>query len=83
MKDKVEQDNKKQLDILFSIDKDTIKSISMTSIGLLDSFGKLMVDVETDGLKHSFMFISPVPTDDIINYLKETNLIDITTLRKF
>lgn len=83
MKSKVEQDNQKQLDVLCSIDKNTIKKINMISIGLLDSFGKLIVEVETDGLRQDFMFISPVPVESIIHYLEETNLIDITTLRKF
>ena len=84
MKNKVEQDNLRQFKMIQGIDKTNIQCISMTSIGLLDSFGKLIVTVELkDGNKSTFTFISPVPTNAILNYLKETNLIDITTLKKF
>ena len=56
----------------------------MTSIGLLDSFGKLEMILDMkDNTKKGFTFLSPVPTKHIVNYLTKTNLIDKATLKKF
>lgn len=76
--------NIKELQRLYDIDTTQINNIELTSIGLLDSFGKLEIILQIkDNTRKGFSFISPVPTEHIIDYLTKTNLIDIATLRKY
>lgn len=69
----------KQLDIT------RIKSIEIRTIGLLDAFGKLVVDVEYAGNeeKVSIEFISPVPTNEIVNWLETNSLLDKAVMYRF
>ena len=61
-----------------------IKQIQLRKIGLLDVFGKLIIDVSyLDDSKESIEIISPVPTDIITNWLEINNLLNITTLYEF
>lgn len=77
-------ENMKELQRLYDIEIELINNIEMTSIGLLDSFGKLEMILEMkDNTKKGFTFISPVPTKHIANYLVKTNLIDKATLKKY
>lgn len=77
-------ENMKELQRLYDIEIELINNIEMTSIGLLDSFGKLEMILEMkDNTKKGFTFISSVPTKHIANYLVKTNLIDKATLKKF
>lgn len=77
-------ENMKELQRLYNIEIELINSIEMTSIGLLDSFGKLEMILDMkDNTKKGFTFLSPVPTKHIVNYLTKTNLIDKATLKKF
>ena len=77
-------ENMKELQRLYNIEIELINSIEMTSIGLLDSFGKLEMILDMkDNTKKGFTFLSPVPTTHIVNYLTKTNLIDKATLKKF
>lgn len=77
-------ENMKELQRLYNIEIELINNIEMTSIGLLDSFGKLEIILNMkDNTKKGFTFLSPVPTKHIVNYLTKTNLIDKATLKKF
>ena len=77
-------ENMKELQRLYNIEIELINNIEMTSIGLLDSFGKLEMILDMkDNTKKGFTFLSPVPTKHIVNYLTKTNLIDKATLKKF
>lgn len=69
---------------LNNINVTNIKTIQIRKIGLLDVFGKLIIDVSyLDGSKESIEVISPVPTDVITHWLEVNNLLDITTLYEF
>lgn len=69
---------------LNNIDTTNITNINITSIGLLDCFGKLILDIVLqDGVVYEFEFISPVPVDEITDWLKNNNLLDKAQLLKF
>lgn len=55
----------------------------MTSIGLLDIFGKLNIEIQIDTQMEEIEFISPVPVKEILKWLEENNLLDKATLIKF
>ena len=55
----------------------------MTSIGLLDTFGKLNIQIHIGDEIKALEFISPVPKQEIINWLQKDNLIDKATLIQF
>jgi hypothetical protein len=76
--------NTEELKQLYKIDVDKVTKINMTSLGILDTFGKLVVSLYMeDNVTEELTFISPVPVKDITNWLKENNLIDQTTLREY
>ncbi len=79
MSDKDELTNK-----LNNINVDNIKDIQIRKIGLLDVFGKLVIDVSYLGdSKQRIEVLSPVPVDVITKWLEVNNLLDITTLYEF
>lgn len=79
MSDKDELTNK-----LNNINVDNIKDIQIRKIGLLDVFGKLVIDVSyLDDSKQRIEVLSPVPVDVITRWLEVNNLLDITTLYEF
>lgn len=79
MSDKDELTNK-----LNNINVDNIKDIQIRKIGLLDVFGKLVIDVSyLDDSKQRIEVLSPVPVDVITKWLEVNNLLDITTLYEF
>lgn len=79
MSDKDELTNK-----LNNINVDNIKDIQIRKIGLLDVFGKLVIDVSyLDDSKQRIEVLSPVPVDVITKWLEVKNLLDITTLYEF
>lgn len=79
MSDKDELTNK-----LNNINVDNIKDIQIRKIGLLDVFGKLVIDVSyLDDSKQRIEVLSPVPVDVITKWLDVNNLLDITTLYEF
>ncbi len=76
-----EEINPKTFDML---DNNNIKSIEIRTIGLLDVFGKIEIDVTfNNNSKKKLVGISPVQTNDIKNWLEENNLFDKAKLYKF
>lgn len=76
--------NTRQLTELYKVDITKITNIDITSIGLLEVFGKLTITIHLKGNSiKEFTFISPVPKQEIIKWLEDNNLLDKATLRKF
>lgn len=76
-------DNNMKLKQLKQLDVDKITEIKMTSIGLLDIFGKLNIEIQIDTQMEEIEFISPVPIEEISEWLEKNNLLDKATLLKF
>lgn len=76
-------DNNMKLKQLKQLDVDKITEIKMTSIGLLDIFGKLNIEIQIDTQIEEIEFISPVPIEEISEWLEKNNLLDKATLLKF
>lgn len=69
---------------LYSIDLTDIKEVQIRTIGLLDVFGKMIIDVSyNNGAENSVEIISPVPVDIVKDWLNKNNLLDKTVLYKF
>lgn len=75
--------NEDKLNQLYQLDSTNISEIKMTSIGLLDIFGKLNIEIQIDTQMEEIEFISPVPVKEILKWLEENNLLDKATLIKF
>lgn len=74
----------KPLEELRSIDVTQIIDIEMTSIGILDTFGKLVIQIyKDDNTRTEITFLSPVPIKEISKWLEDNKLLDITTLMKY
>lgn len=68
----------------YEIDNENIKEIQMRKIGLLDVFGKIEIDITyNDNSKKELVAISPVDTNQIIEWLKQNNLTDKARLYEF
>lgn len=75
--------NNEKLNQLKQLDINKISEIKMTSIGLLDVFGKLNIELQIEDKIEEIEFISPVPIKEILKWLEENNLLDKATLIKF
>ena len=75
--------NEDKLNQLYQLDSTKISEIKMTSIGLLDIFGKLNIEIQIDTQMEEIEFISPVLVKEILKWLEENNLLDKATLIKF
>ena len=75
--------NEDKLNQLYQLDSTKISEIKMTSIGLLDIFGKLNIEIQIDTQMEEIEFISPVPVKEILKWLEENNLLDTAILIKF
>lgn len=77
------------LEKLYSLNIQDITSITIRTVGLLDTFGKMLLDIILQSKDNksteliTIEFISPVPVDAITKWLTTNNLLDITTLYKF
>lgn len=61
-----------------------IKSIVIRTVGLIDVFGKMIIDIEyNDSNKQSIEILSPVPTDIITKWLDTNTLLDKTVMYEF
>ena len=61
-----------------------IKSIVIRTIGLIDVFGKMIIDITyTDDSEQSLEIPSPVPTDLITKWLDTNALLDKTVMYRF
>lgn len=79
-----EFNNEETLNNLYKLNNTQIQDINITSVGLLDSFGKLIIQINMkDGKTKVFEMLSPVPTELFVKWLKETNLVDKATYRQF
>ena len=76
--------NTRQLTELHKVDITQITNIDITSIGLLEIFGKLtiLIQLKNKSIKE-FTFVSPVSKQEIVKWLEDNNLLDKATLRKF
>lgn len=72
-----------KLNQLNQLDSTKITEIKMTSIGLLDIFGKLCIEIQIDNNNVEIEFLSPVPKQEILKWLEENNLLDKATLIQF
>lgn len=72
-----------KLNQLNQLDSTKITEIKMTSIGLLDVFGKLCIEIQIDNNNVEIEFLSPVPKQEILKWLEENNLLDKATLIQF
>ena len=76
--------NEEVLHNLYKLDSTQIQDINITSVGLLDSFGKLIIQInDIQGKTKVFEMLSPVPTELFVRWLKENNLVDKSTYRQF
>lgn len=79
--------NKKINDLknkLNNIEISNISKITIRTIGLLDTFGKMIIDIQyKDNTNQHIEIISPVPTNIITNWLDTNKLLDKTILYKF
>ena len=77
-------DKQKLSTILDAVKVEQIKSIQLRTVGLLDVFGKIIIDIEyIDDSKQSIEIQSPVPVDIITKWLDTNALLDKTVLYKF
>lgn len=71
-------------EILDEINISEIKSIVIRTVGLIDVFGKMIIDIEyNNSNKQSIEIPSPVPTDIITKWLDTNTLLDKTVMYKF
>ena len=76
-----EQINSKTFEML---DNENIKEIEMRTIGLLDLFGKIEIDIKyNDNSMKKLVGISPIDRNDIKKWLKTNNLYEKAKLYKF
>lgn len=77
----------KEEDLKLDLDKvniSDIKSILIRTVGLLDIFGKLIIDITyNDDSKQTIEVLSPVPTQTIAEWLDTNKLLDKTQMYKF
>ena len=76
-----EEINQKTFEML---DNQNIKSIEIRTIGLLDMFGKIEIDITfNNNSKKHLVGISPVDTTQIQEWLKKDNLYEKAKMYKF
>lgn len=76
-----EEVNSKTFEML---DNKNIKSIEIRTIGLLDMFGKIEIDITfNNNSKKCLVGISPVDTTQIQEWLKKDNLYEKAKMYKF
>ncbi len=69
---------------LHNINTTNISYIQIRTIGLLDVFGKMLIDISyNDDTTECITLISPVPINVITEWLERNNLFDKTKLYKF
>jgi len=69
---------------LHNINTTNISYIQIRTIGLLDVFGKMLIDISyNDDTTECIELISPVPINVITEWLERNNLFDKTKLYKF
>ena len=76
--------NQEVKDVLAKVNTSEIKSIVIRTIGLIDVFGKLIIDIKYNNAKEqSIEILSPVPVNIITDWLNTNNLLDKSILYKF
>lgn len=69
---------------LYMIDNANIKEIEIRTIGLLDCFEKIEIDITFNNNSKKYLVgISPVNTGEIKSWLEENNLYEKAKLYKF
>lgn len=69
---------------LRNIDTQNIQTIQLRKVGLLDVFGKILIDIKfKDNTVLNLEVHSPVDTNILTNWLDTEKLLDITTLYEF
>ena len=70
--------------ILNEVNIANIKSIVIRTVGLIDVFGKMIIDIEyNDDSNQSIEILSPVPTVTVTEWLDTNTLLDKTVLYEF
>lgn len=68
----------------YMLDNENIKEIEIRTIGLLDVFGKITIDITfNNNSKKRLIGISPVDRQQIINWLEENKLLDRAKMYEF
>lgn len=68
----------------YMLDNKNIKEIIIRKIGLLDVFGKIIIDIKFNNNSEKHLVgISPVDTDEIKRWLKENKLYEKAKLYEF
>lgn len=68
----------------YMLDNKNIKAIEIRTVGLLDVFGKVEIDITyNNDSKQNLVGISPIDTDEIKRWLEENDLLEKTKLYKF
>lgn len=76
--------NQNVKEILAKVNTSEIKSILIRTIGLIDVFGKMIIDITyKDKTKQSIEIISPVPVNIITEWLETNKLLGKTIMYKF
>ena len=76
--------NQEVKDILTKIDTSGIQSIIIRTIGLIDVFGKMIINIKyTNSKEQNIEILSPVPVNIITEWLETNNLLEKSVMYKF
>ncbi len=68
----------------YMLDNKNIKEITIRKVGLLDSFGKIIIDIKFNNNSEKHLVgISPVDTNEIKRWLEENKLYEKAKLYEF
>lgn len=68
----------------YMLDNENIKEIAIRKVGLLDIFGKIMIDIKFNNNSEMHLVgISPVDTSEIKRWLEENNLYEKAKMYEF
>lgn len=68
----------------YMLDNENIKDIQIRTIGLLDVFGKIEIDITyNNNLKKYLVGISPIDTEQIKEWLQENKLYEKAKMYQF
>jgi len=69
---------------LAKINTKEIKSIVIRTVGLIDVFGKMIIDIKyLNSKEQSIEILSPVPVNTITDWLETNNLLEKSVMYKY
>lgn len=76
--------NQEVKEILTKVNTSDIQSIVIRTIGLIDVFGKMIIDIKYINAKEqNIEILSPVPVNIITEWLETNNLLEKSVMYKF